>query len=86
MCHHDRTSQSDCWNLLLPAWRTDEAVPRLQWMYRNAWRSEDIPIELENPLTKRFDRLADGLWLFLDIYDRVRRFGEEVPASTQSHA
>eukprot|EP00439_Symbiodinium_sp_Y106_P033249 s7298_g3.t8 len=44
---------------------------------------EEISID-ENPLTQRFDRLADGLWLFLDIYDRVRRFGEEEPYD--SHA
>ncbi|CAE6967031.1 KTR4 [Symbiodinium sp. CCMP2456] len=44
---------------------------------------EEMSID-ENPLTQRFDRLADGLWLFLDIYDRVRRFGEEEPYD--SHA
>ena len=41
---------------------------------------QEISLESENPLTRHFDRLADGLWLFLDIHDRVRRLGDEEQA------
>ena len=45
---------------------------------------QEISLESENPLTRHFDRLADGLWLFLDIHDRVRRLGDEEQAMARN--